>query len=195
MQKRMHRLSQDEYRTNHWTLSGIPLALHPRRSVQSLNSQESIRMAKGKEKQGEIMPEHDIKNGDCFIIMPIADCEGYEKGHFSRVYEDIFKSACLGANFNPVRADEVKQTNLIHLDILQKLIDPPMAICDLSSRNPNVLFELGLRQAFYKPTVLVQEVGTPKIFDIAPLRYTEYRKKLKYREVFEDMERSIIESK
>lgn len=61
-----------------------------------------------------------------------------------------------------------------------------MAICDLSSRNPNVLFELGLRQAFDKPTVLVQEIGTPKIFDIAPLRYTEYRKELRYRDVLED---------
>ena len=63
-----------------------------------------------------------------------------------------------------------------------------MAICDLSSRNPNVLFELGLRQAFDKPTVLVQENGTPKIFDIAPLRYTEYRRELRYRDVLEDQE-------
>jgi hypothetical protein len=127
-------------------------------------------------------------SNDCFVIMPIADPEGYDKGHFGRVYEDIFKVACKKSGFNPVRADEVKQTNLIHLDILQKLIDSPMAICDLSSRNPNVLFELGLRQAFDKPTVLVQDIGTPKIFDIAPLRYTEYRKELKYREVLEDQD-------
>lgn len=122
----------------------------------------------------------------CFVIMPIADPDGYDKGHFTKVYEDIFKPACKEAGFDPVRADEVKQTNLIHLDILQKLIDSPIAICDLSSRNPNVLFELGLRQAFDKPTVLVQEVGTPRIFDIAPLRYSEYRKELRYREVLED---------
>lgn len=120
--------------------------------------------------------------------MPIADPENYDKGHFRKVYEDIFKVACVKADFNPVRADEVKQTNLIHLDILQKLIDSPMAICDLSNRNPNVLFELGLRQAFDKPTVLVQEIGTPKIFDISPMRYTEYRKELKYREVLEDQD-------
>ena len=123
---------------------------------------------------------------ECFVIMPIADPDGYDKGHFAKVYEDIFKPACGMSNFKPIRADEVKQTNLIHLDILQKLIDSPMAICDLSSRNPNVLFELGLRQAFDKPTVLVQENGTPKIFDIAPLRYTEYRRELRYREVLED---------
>lgn len=130
--------------------------------------------------------EVESKLPECFVIMPIADADGYDKGHFLKVYEDIFKPACKSAGYQAVRADEVKQTNLIHLDILQKLIDSPMAICDLSSRNPNVLFELGLRQAFDKPTVLVQESGTPKIFDIAPLRYTEYRKELKYREVIED---------
>lgn len=130
---------------------------------------------------------------DCFIIMPIADPEGYEKGHFKKVYEDLFKVACDKSGFKAIRADEVQQTNLIHLDILQKLIDSPIAICDLSNRNPNVLFELGLRQAFDKPTVLVQECGTPKIFDISPLRYTEYRKELKYREVLEDQD-SIAEA-
>lgn len=125
---------------------------------------------------------------ECFIIMPIADCEGYDKGHFNKVYEDILKPACAKSGFKATRADEVKQTNLIHLDILQKLIESPIAICDLSNRNPNVLFELGLRQAFDKPTVLVQEMGTPKIFDISPLRYTEYRKELRYREVLEDQD-------
>jgi len=61
-----------------------------------------------------------------------------------------------------------------------------MAICDLSAGNPNVLFELALRQAFDKPVALVQEVGTPQIFDISPLRYTEYRKERVYHEVLED---------
>lgn len=144
------------------------------------------------------MAAENIKNemtasNDCFIIMPIADPDGYDKGHFKKVYEDLFRVACDKSGFHAIRADEVQQTNLIHLDILQKLIASPMAICDLSNRNPNVLFELGLRQAFDKPTVLVQECGTPKIFDISPLRYTEYRKDLKYREVLEDQE-SIAEA-
>ena len=139
-----------------------------------------------------------VEQLDCFIIMPIADPEGYDKGHFKKVYEDIIAVSCENAGFNPIRADEVKQTNLIHLDILKKLIESPMAVCDLSNRNPNVLFELGLRQAFDKPTVLIQECGTPKIFDISPLRYTEYRKELRYRDVLEDqkaLEDAIIATK
>jgi len=120
---------------------------------------------------------------DCFIIMPIADADGYPKGHFGHVYDNIIKPSCEQAGYNPMRADEVKETNLIHLDILKKLIEAPIAICDLSNRNPNVLFELGIRQAFDKPVVLIQEEGTPKIFDITPLRYLEYSKEMRYHEV------------
>lgn len=125
------------------------------------------------------------ENKNCFVLMPIADCDGYEKGHFAHVYDDIIKPAIDKTEFTAIRADEVKETNFIHLDILKKLIDAPIAVCDLSTRNPNVLFELGIRQAFDKPVVLIQEKGTPKIFDIAPLRYLEYSKEMKYHEVLE----------
>lgn len=125
------------------------------------------------------------ENKNCFVLMPIADCDGYEKGHFAHVYDDIIKPAIDKTEYTAIRADEVKETNFIHLDILKKLIDAPIAVCDLSTRNPNVLFELGIRQAFDKPVVLIQEKGTPKIFDIAPLRYLEYSKEMKYHEVLE----------
>jgi len=118
--------------------------------------------------------------------MPIADQDGYSKGHFQRVYTDLVIPACTKAGFKAIRADDVKESNFIHLDILQKLLDCPMAVCDLSSSNPNVLFELALRQAFDKPVALIQELGTKQIFDIAPLRYTEYRKERVYHEVLED---------
>ncbi|MCB1279703.1 hypothetical protein [Prosthecobacter sp.] len=123
---------------------------------------------------------------ECFVIMPISDHDGYPRGHFQRVYTDIITPACLKAGYKAVRADDVKQSNFIHLDILQKLLECPMALCDLSSSNPNVLFELALRQAFDKPVALIQESGTRQIFDIAPLRYTEYRKERVYHEVIED---------
>ncbi|ACE82929.1 hypothetical protein [Cellvibrio japonicus] len=127
------------------------------------------------------MTEQKEKN--CFIIMPIADQDGYPQGHFKHVYDNIIAPACELAGYKSQRADEVKASNLIHLDILNKLIEAPIAICDLSTRNPNVLFELGIRQAFDKPVVLIQEKGTPKIFDIAPLRYLEYSKEMKYHDV------------
>lgn len=151
-----------------------------------------------KKTQDTIEVTETPENNDCFIIMPIADHPDYKQGHFKRVYNDIFKPACIAAGYRPVRADDTKQANLIQLDILQKLLESPMAICDLSTRNPNVLFELGLRQAFDKPTILVQEEGTPRIFDINIFRYVEYRNSLDYREVLADqraIEEVLIETK
>ena len=133
------------------------------------------------------------EDNDCFVIMPISDPDGYETGHFQHVYDDLISPACDNAGYNAIRADDVLQTNLIHLDVLKRLLETPMAICDLSTRNPNVLFELGLRQAFDKPVVLVQEKDTPQIFDIAPLRDTEYRKERVYHEVLED-QKAIAEA-
>jgi hypothetical protein len=123
---------------------------------------------------------------ECFILMPISDPDGYASGHFKRVYQDLFVPACEAAGFRAVRADDVREANFIHEDLLRRLLNAPMALCDLSTRNPNVLFELGLRQAFDKPVVLVQEVNTPRIFDISLLRATDYRSGLLYREVLED---------
>lgn len=126
---------------------------------------------------------------ECFIAMPISDPEGYESGHFARVYQQMLAPACERAGYRPVRADDVRETNLIHLDVLRRLVDSPVVLCDLSARNPNVFFELGLRQAFDKPVVLVQELGTPRIFDVALLRITPYRPARIYDEVLEDQAR------
>ena len=121
----------------------------------------------------------------CFVIMPIGESVA-RPDHFRRVYVDLFKPACKEAGYDAFRGDEERSTDLIHLNILRNLLEAPMAICDLSERNPNVLFELGIRQAFDKPVVLVAEENTPKIFDIAGIRQLEYRSSRRYHEVLED---------
>lgn len=129
------------------------------------------------------------KKEKCFVIMPISDPEGYEKGHFKFIYEDIFKPAIIQAGFGPKRADDDRSSSLIQVNIIRDIIEAPMAICDLSTRNPNVLFELGIRQAFDLPVVLVQEENTPRIFDISTINTIDYHKDLRYREVMEDREK------
>lgn len=115
----------------------------------------------------------------CFIIMPISDHPNYSKGHFNRVYEHIIKPACKEANFEPIRADDIVNTNHIALDIVKRIIESDMALCDLSSRNPNVLYELGIRQAFNKPVTLIKDSNTNRIFDIQGFRDLEYDENLR----------------
>ena len=84
-----------------------------------------------------------------------------------------------------IRADETKNTNLIQLDILKRIIETPIAVCDMSSKNPNVFYELGMRQAFDMPTVLIKDESTNAPFDISGLRYVTYNKAMKHRDVIE----------
>ncbi|ACI50340.1 hypothetical protein Gdia_0546 [Gluconacetobacter diazotrophicus PA1 5] len=130
-------------------------------------------------------PIEQEKEKTCFVVMPISDPDGYEPGHFKRVYDNLIAPACGFAGFKPIRADDVMHTNMIHLDILNQLLEADLVICDLSSRNPNVMFELGIRQAFDKPVVLIQEEGTPRVFDISPIRCVDYPRSLRYDSVVE----------
>ncbi|GAB3946174.1 hypothetical protein GCM10028805_16240 [Spirosoma harenae] len=117
----------------------------------------------------------------CFVVMPIADplSLGYDGGHFQRVYDYIIKPACLNAGFEPKRADDSKSAHLIMVDILQRILNADMVVCDLSARNPNVMYELGLRQAFDKPVTLIRDDVTTEPFDIQGIRYIEYDKELR----------------
>ncbi|MFV8462069.1 hypothetical protein ACNO7T_13025 [Vibrio campbellii] len=125
----------------------------------------------------------DSSKKTCFVIMPISGQTGYDSDHFTLVYEDIIKPAIEQAGMLPIRADETVNTNLIQLDILRKVIESDIAICDMSSKNPNVFYELGVRQAFDKPTVLMIDDATDAPFDVSSLRYVNYKKEMGFRDV------------
>jgi len=119
----------------------------------------------------------------CFVIMPVRDTAGYGPGHFTHVYTNIIVPACVMAGYSAVRSDEGYYSGLINLGVINKIIEAPVVICDLSTLDPKVLFELGVRQAFGRPVVLMQESGTPRLFDIARFRYVEYSREMRYHEV------------
>ena len=119
--------------------------------------------------------------------MPISDPDGYDDGHFKRVYKHIIKPACTAAGLQAKRADEVKNTNYIVIDILKRIIDSDIVICDLSSKNPNVLYELGIRQAFNLPSTLIKDNKTERIFDIQGIRTIDYDGSLRIDSVQKDI--------
>lgn len=116
---------------------------------------------------------HETKK-TCFIMMPVSEVEPYQRGHFKRVYEYIIKPACKNAGFKPIREDEINNTSHIIIDVLKQIIEADMAICDLSSQNPSVLYQLAVRQAFNLPVTLLKDNKTARIFDIQGWRDVQY---------------------
>jgi hypothetical protein len=125
----------------------------------------------------------------CFVVMPIADVEGYEPGHFGRVYEHLLRPAISQAGYNAIRADDTNKTDYIVVGIIQRIVESDMVLCDLSARNANVMYELGIRHAFNKTVTLIKDKSTEKIFDIQGLRYTEYSQQLRVDSVQKDIDK------
>lgn len=122
---------------------------------------------------------------ECFVIMPISDQSNYPKGHFTKIYEQIFKPAIEKAGYVAKRVDEDKMSSDIMTKIFEGITSAEMAICDLSSKNPNAMYELGLRHAYGKPVVLICDDKTERIFDVAGINTVQYKSERLYEDVIE----------
>lgn len=120
-------------------------------------------------------PDEQVEQSKtCFVIMPISDVEGYPLGHFAEVYQQLIKPAVEASGYVCSLATSTSSAHMIQLEVVTKVATADLCICDLSTNNPNVLFEYGIRQAFDLPTVLIKDDKTRRIFDLSGFRDIEY---------------------
>ncbi|MBK5278638.1 MAG: hypothetical protein JJE09_07225 [Bacteroidia bacterium] len=123
----------------------------------------------------------------CFVIMPTIDPSGYAQGHFNRVFQYIIVPACRLAGFSPVRADD-PSANDTAMDIIKNIIECDIAICDLSSKNPNALYGFAIRQGVNLPVTLIKDIKTQPIFGIQEFGEVEYDESLRIDTVQKEIE-------
>jgi hypothetical protein len=115
----------------------------------------------------------------CGVVMPISTIDGCSESHWADVLEivtEAIEEAGFGANLVS-NADDV---GIIHKRIIQNLYDNPIVVCDVSGKNPNVMFELGMRLAFDKPTVIIKDEKTTYSFDTSAIEHIEYPRDLRF---------------
>jgi len=124
----------------------------------------------------------------CFVIMPFSAPSGseYSGDHFTEVYEDLFVPAIESAKFCPQRADTTVLSRHILADLLARIEEAAIVLCDLSAANPNVLFEVGWAFRADRPCVLVKDDLTQFPFDLQHSHVTTYHSSLKARLVKDD---------
>lgn len=110
-----------------------------------------------------------VKSGDtCFVMQPFAAPLG-------DYYEKIFKPAIEKAGLKPVRADaEIFGTGKIMDQVLRGIHAAKVLVAELTTRNPNVFYELGLAHALKKPVVLVSSNEADVPFDLHHIRVIYY---------------------
>jgi hypothetical protein len=104
----------------------------------------------------------------CFVMMPFVEPLG---GYYATVYQPAVDKAKLKA----VRADaEIYGTGKIIDQIWSGIHSARVLVAELTGRNPNVLYELGLAHALRKPVVLVSSNKDDVPFDVRHVRVIYY---------------------
>jgi len=110
-----------------------------------------------------------IDKDTCFVIMPFG-------GWFDSYYKDIYKLAIEESNMIPIRADDLYRPSSIIDDIWDFTKSAKIILADLSTKNPNVFYELGLAHSITKPAILLTSDINDIPFDLRSLRIIEYNK-------------------
>lgn len=116
---------------------------------------------------------------DCGIIMPISPIDDCSADHWIQV-KNILSEAIKDAGFRPLLVSEASDSGIIHKRIVQNIYKNEIVVCDVSGKNPNVMFELGMRLAFDKPTIIIIDDKTTYSFDTGQIEHLQYPRNLSY---------------
>lgn len=126
----------------------------------------------------------------CFVVMGFGiktDLATGRKLNLDKSYQALIKPVVESKNMVCVRADEIKHSGSIDLQMYQQLLSADIVIADLSTSNVNAFYELGIRHALKpKTTIIISEelLGYPfDVNHIAISRYTHLGDSIDYFEV------------
>jgi tetratricopeptide (TPR) repeat protein len=95
--------------------------------------------------------------------------------NFDAVYKSLIAPAISRSGLEPIRADSERTGGIIQKAMFERLILCEFAVADLTTGNPNVFYELGVRHAV-RPytTILLFAKGNRLPFDVEHLRAIPY---------------------
>jgi hypothetical protein len=108
-----------------------------------------------------------VDSDKIFVLTPFSEDE-------LDIYSAI-KSVCGRTGFTALRGDERRAEGDIFQHILEEIVTARIVIANISSRNPNVFYELGIAMAIGKPTLLISDTLEDTPFDLKSRRIVVYK--------------------
>lgn len=109
------------------------------------------------------------ETGLCFVLMPFAD-------EYRQVYDGVIKPTLEQRGMACMRADDIYSPRPILITVMEQISKAELVIAELSGRNPNVFYEVGLAHLM-KPNeavVLLSRTMEDVPFDLRHLRLIIY---------------------
>jgi hypothetical protein len=105
----------------------------------------------------------------CFVIMPFGDPD------LQVVYEDFVKPTLVDrCNLRCERGNDVFGSNVIMEDVLERISAADVVLADLTRKNANVFYEVGICHALDKPVLLLAQSVDDVPFDLRHRRVLLY---------------------
>jgi nucleoside 2-deoxyribosyltransferase len=114
--------------------------------------------------------ENKTANGLCFVLMP------FDRFH-NRIYADVIKPVVINeCGYACSRGDEFLSNRIIMQEVWDMILAADVIIAELTDRNPNVFYELGLAHSMNKHVVLLTRSSNRIPFDVTQWRCVVYDK-------------------
>ncbi len=111
--------------------------------------------------------DFEIDDKLCFVLMPFAK-------KFQPIYDDYIKPAVQKAGLTCMRADDLFGPRAIIQDIWEYIFKARVVIAELTDKNPNVFYEVGLSHTLNKKVILITQDMVDVPFDLKHLRVIVY---------------------
>src|SRR5579862_195651 len=111
----------------------------------------------------------------CFVISPIGDKNSPTRQRSDQVLQYIISPVLASLDFGvPVRSDLISEPGIITSQIVEHLFRDDLVIADLSEKNANVFYELGIRHLTRKPVIHLALDPKEVPFDVSSMRVIKY---------------------
>jgi hypothetical protein len=102
----------------------------------------------------------------CFVIMPFsATSPAHSEDYWTKHFEGFIKPVIEENPNARARRSEALRGDILR-QIITDLVVSPIVVADLTDANPNVYWELGVRQSFHHGTITIAQRGTRLPFDL-----------------------------
>jgi hypothetical protein len=114
-----------------------------------------------------LQQQYPVRKDLCFVLMPFRQ-------ELDQLYQDVIKPAVESQGLRCVRSDEIYSVRPIMEDIWEHIQQSNIIIAELTGRNPNVFYELGLSHAIKRKTILITQTMDDVPFDLRHYRCIVY---------------------
>jgi len=108
-----------------------------------------------------------IEDDLVFMLMPF-------RPNFERIYEEHIKTTLNELHLRSMKADDIFSTGPIIEDVWEYINKARIIVSDVTGRNPNVFYELGIAHTIGKDVIIIAQNEDDIPFDLRHLRYFTY---------------------